>query len=43
MKALVESGRLPKFLNLIVQRLAEAEPEYAEVAALAEKLTKVVD
>lgn len=43
LKALVQSGRLPKFLALVAKRLAEAEKEYGEVASIAEKIAKSLE
>jgi mRNA degradation ribonuclease J1/J2 len=43
LKALVRSGRLPKFLALIAQKLSEAEKEYGDVAEIAEKMAKAIE
>jgi len=40
---LVRSGRLPKFLALVAQNLAEAEAEYSEVATIAQKMAKAIE
>jgi uncharacterized coiled-coil protein SlyX len=38
LKQLVKSGRLPKFLAYVAEKLQEAENEYKEVAEAAEKM-----
>jgi hypothetical protein len=43
LKALVQSGRLPKFLAHAAKILAEAEAEYQQVADIAEKMAKVLE
>jgi uncharacterized caspase-like protein len=37
-KAIIASGRLPKFLKLVAEKLAETEQEYKEVMDAAEKM-----
>ncbi len=39
LKALVKSGRIPKFLQKTAEKLDAAKEEYEDVATLAEKLT----
>lgn len=43
LKQLVRSGRLPKFLAYAAEKLAEAETEYGEVSAIAEKMAKAIE
>lgn len=43
LKTLVQSGRLPKFLVLVAQKLEEAETEYGVVAEIAEKMAKAIE
>ena len=42
LSALVKSGRLPKFLQLVAQKLADAQKEYAQVAEIAEKMANAI-
>jgi hypothetical protein len=42
LKQLVRSGRLPKFLALVAEKLTAAEAEYAQVAEIAEKMAKAI-
>jgi len=43
LKQLVRSGRLPKFLVLVAQKMAEAEKEYSVVSAIAERMAKSIE
>jgi len=43
LKQLVKSGRLPKFLAFVAQKLAEAETEYCQVSTIAERMAKTLD
>jgi hypothetical protein len=42
LKQLVRGGRLPKFLQLVAEKLKEAEAEYGEVAAIAERMANAI-
>jgi hypothetical protein len=41
-KAIIASGRLPKFLKLVAEKLAETEQEYKVVAECAEKMAQAI-
>lgn len=42
LKQLVLSNRLPKFLQLVAQRLQEVEEEYAQVSQIAERMAQAI-
>lgn len=41
-KAIIQSGRLPKFLAYVAEQLAIAEQEYKQVAEIAEKMANAI-
>jgi len=43
LKTLVRSGRLPKFLALMAEKLRETEAEYGEVSELAERMAQAIE
>jgi len=42
LKELVRSGRIPKFLRLVAERLEQTGKEYGEVAEVAEKMAAAI-
>ncbi len=43
LKALVKSGRLPKFLALVTEKLEKTASDYKQVAEVAEKMAKAIE